>query len=500
MPELFDWSPDDKPGRVTDVTREDGWKYIRTVYAPPDPTRGRGGQEGNAALERIIEIAQQHGVKSVLIERRYIDMDYRSEYSHFYSTTFRRYPSVSHRLHFFTRSLPRDLTDLSDCAPAYRGYSVMRPLPSSPVGRTMIAPPPELKNAPQCSGMDTAHIFGWPFQVKAMPFVSQDAQYLRCAHAALWMVLYHSYLNGLSPRRLPHDLHEAAMGGDVVGRQVPSEGLSVPQMLNALHNLGLSSGHLKLPTTRDDSRRADRLSLFGILCRYVNSQMPPIVHSANHVWVISAYRRSAPGPGHDKIVLYRHDDARGPYLAVNDPWTQQERFPGPWAGVFPPLPERFYLTAERAELLGRMAIRRRARILGSANAVLAAMENGDLTFRTYAVRAHQFKLDLDNRIPVEVAHLYRFAHWPRFVWIVEAVHRPSRDGSKPDVLGEVLVDPTADHLSMRADNTVLGVHLAGYAFIVTPDFGRRLEVRTVNFVPYRTGCPVGSSSPTEWTP
>jgi hypothetical protein len=495
VPQLFDWSPNDKPGRVTDVTSEDGWAYIRDFYAPPDPTRGRGGRERNPALERIIQIAQEHAVKSVLIERRYIDMDYRSEHSHFYSTTFRRYPSVSHRLHFFASVLPKDLTNLPGCAGGYRGYSVMRPLPSSPVGRTMIAPPPELADAPRCSGKDTVHIFGWPFQVEAMPFVSQDAQYLRCAHAALWMVLYHSYLNGISPRILPHDIHEAAMGGDVVGRQVPSEGLSVPQMLNALHNFGLSSGHLRLPANRDVSREADRLSLFGILCRYVNSQMPPVVHSANHVWVISAYRRSAPGLGHDKIVLYRHDDARGPYLRVDDPWAELEGEPGPWVGVFPPLPEKFYLTAERAELLGRMAIRRRARTIGSANPVLDAMDQSDLTFRTYALQAHVFKSSSDARMPGDLAKLYRFANWPRFIWIVEAVHRPSRDDGKPDVLGEVIIDPTADHLSMRADNTVLGVHLAGHAFIVTPDFGRRLEVRIPHFSAYMTGCPVGASSP-----
>lgn len=495
MPDLFAWSPNDKPGRVADVTREDGWNYIRSFYAPPDPTRGRGGQERNRPLERIIEIAKEHAVKSVLIERRYIDMDYRSEHSHFYSTTFRRYPSVSHRLHFFARALPKDLSDLSGCANAYRGYSVMRPLPSSPVGRTMIAPPPGLAGAPQCSGKDTVHIFGWPFEVKAMPFVSQDAQYLRCAHAALWMVLYHSYLNGFSPRRLPHDIHEAAMGGDVVGRQVPSEGLSVPQMLNALHNLGLSSGHLRLPINRDTSREADRLSLFAILCRYVNSQMPPVVHSETHVWVISAYQRSAPGLGHDKIVLYRHDDARGPYLRVDDPWTQLEGSPELWAGVFPPLPEKFYLTAERAELLGRMAIRRRARSIGPQNPVLTAMDSSNLTFRTYALRAHAFKSGLAGRMALEVAKLYRFANWPRFVWIVEAVDRPSRDSGRPDVLGEVIVDPTADHLSMRADNTVLGVHLAGHAAIFTPDFGRTLEVRAPEFVNYKTGCPVGASSP-----
>lgn len=494
MPRFFEWTPNDAPGALRDVTGEEGWNYIRDFYAPSDPARGGEGTT-NAPLERVIQIAKEHGVKAVLIERRYIDLDYRSEHTYFYSTTFRRYPSVSHRLHFFSEVLPADLSTLPGMVDAYKGYSVMRPLPGSPVGRTMIAPPPELKNAPQCSAEDTVHLFGWPFSVRAMPFISQDAQYLRCAHAALWMVLYHAYLAGHSPRRLPHEIHDAAMGGDVVGRQVPSEGLSIAQMLNALHRLELSSGRLKLPPSREESRDADRLSLFAILCRYVNSHMPPIVHSQTHVWVVPAYIRAEPGVGHDRIILYKHDDAMGPYIRVENPWEAGPTGDPVWLGAFPPLPRKFYLTAERAELLGRMAIGRRARSIGGGNSVETALDNDDLTFRTYAIPAHTFKSTLEGRVPREIELLYRFANWPRFVWVIEAVLRPNRDAAAPDVLGEVLIDPTADHLSIRADNTVLGVHLAGNAFIVTPDYGRRRVAVVDDPGAYRSACPAGAGAP-----
>ncbi len=91
-------------------------------------------------LLRVIEIAIAHGVQSVLVETRYIDADWRSEHARFYTTTYTRYPSVAHRAHFFTRPLPSDLSDLSGLTDAYRGYSVLRPLPVQPVGRTMIEP------------------------------------------------------------------------------------------------------------------------------------------------------------------------------------------------------------------------------------------------------------------------------------------------------------------------------------------------------------------------
>src|ERR1700733_709020 len=84
---------------------------------------------------------------SVLVETRYIDADWRSEHASFYSTTYVRYPSVAHRANFFSEPLPSDLGDLAALQSACRGYVVLRPLKSSPVGRAMITPPPESSRA-----------------------------------------------------------------------------------------------------------------------------------------------------------------------------------------------------------------------------------------------------------------------------------------------------------------------------------------------------------------
>ena len=134
-------------------------------------------QQRSVPFERIVQIARQLGTTSVVVERRYIDHDYRSEHSHFYSTTFKRFPSVCHQLHFFTKQVDPDLRNLREASEGYRGYSVMRPLPSAPVGRTLIAPPPDLKGATLCLGTDTVHLWGHTLSVRAMPFVSQDKEY-----------------------------------------------------------------------------------------------------------------------------------------------------------------------------------------------------------------------------------------------------------------------------------------------------------------------------------
>lgn len=238
MRRFSDWTPDDAPGYVKRTIREEDWKALRFYYAPT--TRE------SPALERVLQIAKDHKVRSVVVEQRYIDLDYRSEHSNFYSTTFKRYPSVSHRLHFFACDIgDEDLLRLDDFQGAYRGYSVMRPLTAAPVGRTMIQPPDDLDDAVLCLAEDKTHVWGRRLTVKAMPFSSQDQQYLRCAHSSVWMMLYHAHLRHDLPRRLPHEIHGAAVGAAAFGfRQVPSEGLSAGQVVRALTELGLSLIHI----------------------------------------------------------------------------------------------------------------------------------------------------------------------------------------------------------------------------------------------------------------
>ena len=128
---LSDWSHGDQPGEVLDVTAPDGWQQLIEDYTYP---------AGDLPLQRIVEIAKELGVIQVVRERRYIDADWRSQLARFYNATFRRYASVCHRLHFFTKKVPHDLVDLSGLDKNYLGYTILRPLPLSPVGRTMISP------------------------------------------------------------------------------------------------------------------------------------------------------------------------------------------------------------------------------------------------------------------------------------------------------------------------------------------------------------------------
>lgn len=456
-----EWTPDDSPGDVRRVTSDPAtYEPLLNFYT--------GGRGRDLPLERVFEIARGHGVKSVVVERRYIDADWRSEHANFYGGTFRRYPSVCHRLHFFSADVPDDLEKLDDFQDAYRGYSVMRPLPFAPVGRTMIEPPEEVAGATHTACRETVHVFGWPLDIVSMPFISQDAQYLRCAHASIWMVLrYASVVHGL-PVRMPEDIQEACAGGVVVGRQLPSAGLSVHQMLAGMSRLGLSPGKLEAPQSL--TAGAPPLTLFGILCRYINSQLPPIVVSLSHAWVIVGWKR-VPSPGHPELTLWRHDDAAGPYIRIDDPWQEARPQHRPWSAIITPLLQKMYIDAERAETTGKAwfeLLRKSA--IGTFRRAEQADAASELTYRAYAVRGTDYKSRLKDRgLDPGVASLYRLAHMPRYVWVVEAVDRAARKLGHPDVLGEFILDATiSEHADLR-DRGLVALHLEDYAFTAGPD-------------------------------
>jgi hypothetical protein len=483
---LADWSPSGQPGSVFDMTVPDAWESLAADYTHSN---------GDAPLDRIFEIAQALGVINIVKEPRYIDADWRSQLSRFYNGTFRRYPSVCHRLHFFTRPVPPDLKDLSGLQDAYRGYTILRPLPLSPVGRTMIAPPAELADAVRCEDTDTVDVFGWSFQIRAMPFISQDTQFLRCAHAALWMVLAHARRSHGMPRRLPGDIHDAAFGGVMVGRQLPSDGLSGYQLFSAMERLGLSPTRKDLPQSQAEELVAGNLRLYGIVCRYINSSLPPVVISESHAWVMVAYRRTA-SAGNSVIQLWRHDDARGPYLPVDDPWNEPERAHQPWLAVYLPLLPKAYLDAERAEVVGRAWVGYFENSALYAGTTLEAANQrpntlDQATLRTFLLTSTEFKQNVAARgVPDELAAAYRLAPMSRYVWVIEVVDRQRRAAGQPDVLGEVVLDATLTQFEPLNDPaSVLAMHIDNFTYLSGVDESAASQPSVAPGQAYRSACP-----------
>jgi len=459
-----------QPANAFDLSRAGALSSLLHTYGGANPQ----------VLQTVLGQAFSLGAQTAVVEYRYLDADYRNEHSRFYSTTFRRYPSAADRLHFFTAPIPPEL--FRPDRPArfhqlgYLGYTVLRPVPAAPVGRTMLAPPPDLADHITCRAPDRVNLLGEPLELTATPFIAQDAQVSRCAQAALWVTAYYHHLAHGTPRLLPGDIAVAVPTDLALGRPVPAEGLSVFQLSAAATRIGLPALVYKL----DDLPGGE--SLPRIACRYLNSGLPVIAAGGGHAFVLVGYRRVHPGTAQERIHFIRHDDEVGPYQVVENFLLDDY---APWQYLIVPLPAKVYLSGEKAEVLGAARLTTSSADRGSlaAHQLYAAITTHKVSFRSTVLKSNDFKTGLERRgVPDPVASIYRRMPMSHWIWVVEATDRAARDRGDPCVLAEAIIDAT-DHLR---DLHVLAWRIPGELVQWDPDEDR-LSRRDLTAVP-----PLGS--------
>jgi hypothetical protein len=208
--------------------------------------------------------------KSIVIERRYIDRAFIDDYSSFYSTSFKQYKNWCQRVHFFavekealeeklselfeigrnaasedTKKLSRASEDFS--LASYLGFSVIKPLPGSPIGRTVLRHYGKFADKGflrkfNCTRHYKVHLLGLQFTVCGLVFQQQDRAVSACATTALWTSL--SKVKEFENLRTPTPAQITKLATQhflPFGRSMPQEnGLSVEQMCQAIQALGLS--------------------------------------------------------------------------------------------------------------------------------------------------------------------------------------------------------------------------------------------------------------------
>jgi len=413
-------------------------------------------------FQAVIAHALSVGARTAVVEYRYLDPDWRNEHREFYATTFRRYPSIAHRLHFFAESPDSLLLDPDRPAHfdglTYLGYSVLRPVPAAPVGRTMLP-----SNKPEeltCLAKDRVNLFGTDLDVVGAPFVAQDAQLSRCAQATTWVTAYYHHLRFGGRRVLPGEIAAAVADNLEVGRQVPSPGLTIGQMADAARSIGLP------PLVYPLRHLAPGESVPRVLCRYLNSGIPVTIATRSHAFVLVGYGRSRDLDDKEFLHFVRHDDEVGPYRVVD--WKLDEH--GPWEYAIVPLPPKIYLPGENAEAIGSTRIRDELdrTPTEAASQLLRRLDDPGrpLSFRSTVVLSNEFKRTLRERhYPDDVAAAYQRMQLSRFVWVVELTDRALRDAGEPCVLAEAVVDAT-DHVR---DLHVLGWRIPGAVWGWLPD-------------------------------
>jgi hypothetical protein len=320
---------------------------------------------GSSQIDYIERHLKNHSnpPKSMLIEQHYIDRGFMDDYTTFYGSSIRPYPNWCRRIHFFSideKDLEPELTKLFEFAQdqsacngdkkkarenlsalcstfsndSYLGFSTIRPLEGSPVGRTVLRhyeeEAPDGKRKFNCTRHYKAHLFGLELTVCGLVFQEQDQAVSACATTALWTSL--SKTKDFEDIRTPTPAEITKRATQYLltasGRAIPAtEGLSLEQMCQAIQSLGLSPYVIKASAS-DDTK--------SYLFSSVLSGFAPVLlisrGASGHAVTVSGMKRSSthtpylvplsPNIRFDDMSsdindIYVNDDRYSPYFKVD---------------------------------------------------------------------------------------------------------------------------------------------------------------------------------------
>jgi hypothetical protein len=313
----------------------------------PQPTGQLDAQWPSVQLRYLGLYLEQLGCKTIVIEAHYIDRDFIDDLAFFYARSLRGYPNYCQRLHFFSSSFDEDgwrnkLLAAKDndgrdrlaaeLNQAYLGYAVIKPLPGTPIGRTVL----QTLGSPSASGATRnfgavrdygVHLAGLELRVRGLVFQQQDRGVSACATTALWSAIHQvAAIEGFIPAT-PAQITESATRYFLPGgRSVPSEGLTIHQICEATRAAGLAPLLI-----RSVSPEQDRGHLLG----YIQSGFPVVLaieslnggRDGHAVCAVGVKLRPTAVKTDPNLhfldaaarleSLYVHDDRLGPYAGAD---------------------------------------------------------------------------------------------------------------------------------------------------------------------------------------
>lgn len=436
----------------------------------------------DAAGLRRLSSALDAATKAVVVERHYIDKDYRDTFSNYHSKKFNTLDARCVRLHFFGTHW--GALGLAKGAPVerdYLGYCVVRPTRPNCIGRTLLRPEARIGlrgHLTLCS--EQVYIQGIELSLTGFPFISQDGDATACAQATLWMLMrYYSNRYPAYPEVYPVQIGQLTRDYSV-GRLLPTTGLYVWQMAEALRQVGFA------PVIYGKHR----YRLAHLLYTYIESGIPVLAAFGQHVVVLFGHQSdyattSIAEPAAEGTFVWSSDFNRAfvgnddngiPYQVLREVplgiegeemgnGSQQYRIDDIEQFVVP-LPERVYLTAEHMQPLLREIL------LGEEFGYLRfspRLASATPILRVFLTTGRAFKKRLWQRANMghpNVVAAYRELPLPHFIWVCEI----SQSSLYPhSVLGEVLWDATRNP---HEHNGFLAIH---YPEILILDQGSALN-------------------------
>lgn len=225
------------------------------------------------------------GAKTILVEEPYVDRHWLEEYSGYYATLLEPPRPKATRLHFFDETWTLDdfkqrlataIADPKDKSieKHYLGFSVIRPLPAAPIGRSVLRP--YRGSSQRCFApahlTHRVHLAGLTIELEGLPFQQQDQGVAACATTAVWSALTKVIRTDGGRAPTPFSVTEAATDHRVQARAFPATaGLDLDQMATAIHAFGYQ------PHVFQQAGEPDEF--FLALKTYLRSGIPVIVRA-----------------------------------------------------------------------------------------------------------------------------------------------------------------------------------------------------------------------------
>jgi hypothetical protein len=214
-------------------------------------------------LERSADEKGGLDAKTIVVESPYVSQSYLSDYADYYARGFAKYSRFCKRVHFFSFAFSKDtlnsaLTEEDDnnvLWNSYLGYIVVKPLPDTPIGATLL-------KTYSCTSDKQRHypakrpypvnLLGKKLEVDTLIFQEQDANVSACATTALWMTFHKTAYLFQTPLPSPYQI--TASTGNLflnTGRSFPTVALDRHQVGKAIDAVGLVAELRNYPSAND---------------------------------------------------------------------------------------------------------------------------------------------------------------------------------------------------------------------------------------------------------
>ncbi len=431
------------------------WVPLNSIADLAQLEKHVSAEYGPARVVKKLSDGISNAVKAILVERNYIDKDYRSTYYSFYAKKGQRYRPDCVRLHFFDQTVTFDDNALklycvdNRLTDHYFGYMVLRPTGIATIGRTVLSP--DVRNGASrfiITANHKVHLLGYQLTVQGFPSMEQHVDISVCAHAACWSVLRH-YSERYSTYRefLTHDItmmaHEFNPGG-----LVPSRGLQISHAERVFQEAGTFPVHI----ARGNTGTSDH-SFYRQLSAYVESGFPlfAAMHSRGHAVAVVGYEWrtavSAGVPGMrytwDEIKSFAVvDDNYLPYLSIPPSGGGTAGYSAEDIDAFiVALPEKVFYPADAIDRLAPALFR-----LGSVVGLPPKDETIIRYFITTGSALRRFVRDKESEYdPTLLAAIMKLP-FAQFVWIVEFA--TESQWAVGQVCARAVVDATASLLEV----------------------------------------------------